>query len=83
MIDKHADIVIYTSRTCGYCHAAKALLASRGLHYTEIDVTFDHEKRMKVAERSQQRTVPQIFIDEKPVGGFRELRQLLAVTDPS
>lgn len=77
MIDEDSRIEIYTSRTCGYCYAAKALLDEHGLAYTEIDVTFDNEKRQEMMERSKQRTVPQIFVDAKPVGGFRELAKLL------
>lgn len=77
MIDKNARIEIYASRTCGYCYAAKSLLDMHGLPYTEIDVTFDDEKRREMTERSRQRTVPQIFIDGQSVGGYRELAQLL------
>lgn len=77
MIDEHARIEIYTSRTCGYCYAAKSLLNEQGLAYTEVDVTYDDEKRREMMERSKQRTVPQIFIDGKPVGGYRDLVRLL------
>lgn len=77
MIDEHAHIEIYTSRTCGYCYAAKSLLNERGLAYTEIDVTFDDEKRREMMDRSKQRTVPQIFVDGKSIGGYRDLVMLL------
>ena len=77
MIDQQSHIEIYTSRTCGYCYAAKSLLNERGLTYIEIDVTFDDEKRREMMERSKQRTVPQIFIDGKSIGGYRELARLL------
>lgn len=77
MIDKQSAIEIYTSQHCGYCHAAKAQLESRGLAYVEIDVTFDDEKKQEMMVRSKQRTVPQIFIDGKSIGGYRELVQLL------
>jgi glutaredoxin 3 len=77
MIDEQAHIEIYTSRTCGYCYAAKSLLHEHGLAYTEVDVTFDAEKRREMMERSKQRTVPQIFIDGKPIGGYRDLVGLL------
>lgn len=77
MIDEQAYIEIYTSLTCGYCYAAKSLLSERGLAYTEIDVTFDDEKRREMMERSKQRTVPQIFVDGKSIGGYRDLARLL------
>ena len=77
MIDDNAKIEIYTSRSCGYCHAAKALLESQDLEFTEIDVTLNSEKRNEMIVRSNQRSVPQIFIDGKSIGGFRELARLL------
>ncbi len=77
MIDKDAQIEIYTGQNCGYCRAAKALLDSRGFSYTETDVSSDDAKRREMVERSQRRTVPQIFIDGKSIGGYVELAQLL------
>jgi glutaredoxin 3 len=77
MIDKDAHIEIYTGRNCGYCRAAKALLDARGFSYAETDITFNEEKRLEMMERSQRRTIPQIFIDGRSIGGFVELTQLL------
>jgi glutaredoxin 3 len=77
MIDKDAHIEIYTGRNCGYCRAAKALLDARGLNYAETDITLNEEKRLEMMERSQRRTIPQIFIDGRSIGGFVELTQLL------
>lgn len=72
-----AEITIYTSPQCGYCHAAKDLLRRRALAFTEIDVMADPERRREMAERSGgRRTVPQIFIGGRPVGGFTELYAL-------
>lgn len=67
---------VYTTRICGYCHAAKRLLDQKGVPYEEIDVSTDHETRMWLVETSGQRTVPQIFIGDEPIGGFTELRGL-------
>ena len=61
------NIEIYTTPTCPYCQRAKALLNGRGLSYQEYDVSSDHEKLAEMLERSQRRTVPQIFIDEHHV----------------
>jgi len=66
-------IKVYTSRYCGYCSAAKHLLTSRGYDFEEIDLQSDNELRLEIMKKSGQRTVPQIFIGEHSVGGYREL----------
>ena len=72
------DIEIYTTKTCAYCVRAKSLLKNIGLGFTEIDVSTDTDKAIEIAERSGQRTVPQIFIDGRSIGGFTELAELNA-----
>lgn len=72
-----AEVTIYTSAMCGYCHAAKELLKSKGVAYNEIDVTFDPATRAEMRERADGRhTVPQIFIGATHVGGCDELYAL-------
>jgi glutaredoxin 3 len=72
-----ARIEIYTTRYCGYCRSAKALLTRKGVTFSEIDVTGDHEGRGRMVERANGRmTVPQIFIGSTHVGGFAELYDL-------
>ena len=71
-----AAITIYTSVSCPYCVQAKRLLDRKGLAYDEIDVTYDSARRMAMIKASGRRTVPQIFIDERPIGGFDELYAL-------
>jgi len=71
-----ADIKIYTTTYCPYCVRAKSLLKSKNLPYQEIDVTSDDELRERMITASGRRTVPQIFIDGRPIGGFDELRAL-------
>jgi glutaredoxin 3 len=72
-----APVEIYTTRYCGYCRSAKALLARKGVTYSEIDVTGDHAGRSRMVERANGRmTVPQIFIGSTHVGGCDELYQL-------
>lgn len=69
-------IEIYTTPTCPYCHAAKALLADKGQKFTEITV-LDPVLRQKMTERAHgRRTVPQIFIGETHVGGYDDLAAL-------
>ena len=72
-----ARIEIYTTRFCAYCQSAKALLTRKGLTFSEIDVTGDHEGRNRMVRRTNGRmTVPQIFIGATHVGGFDELYRL-------
>jgi glutaredoxin 3 len=71
-----AKIEIYTTPTCPYCHAAKALLADKGADYTEITV-LDPSLREIMTERAHgRRTVPQIFIDDAHVGGYDDMAAL-------
>ena len=72
-----ANILMYTSAVCPYCMNAERLLASKGV--TEIDkirVDLQPEKRDEMIEKTGRRTVPQIFIDGRHVGGFDDLRAL-------
>ena len=70
-------IIVYSTPFCGYCGAAKRLLTDKGAEYTEIDVMFDPEQRRKMIEESGgRRTVPQIFIDGRHIGGFDDLSAL-------
>jgi glutaredoxin 3 len=70
------DVKIYTTTYCGYCQAAKSLLGQRGVAFVEIDCTNDPEVRKWLIETTGQRTVPQIFIGDVPVGGFNELSRI-------
>ena len=71
------DITIYTTPFCGYCMAAKRLLTQKGLSFTEIDVAADPARRTEMTQRSGGgRTVPQIFIGDRPIGGFDDLNAL-------
>jgi glutaredoxin 3 len=69
-------IKVYTTRWCGYCVRAKALLESRGLSYEEINVDDDPNFRQTLHELTGGSTVPQILIDGKPIGGYTELWKL-------
>ena len=66
---------MYSTRWCGYCVRAKALLDSRGLEYEEIDLGEDLD-RAKLNELTGGWTVPQIVIDDRPIGGYTELWRL-------
>jgi glutaredoxin 3 len=70
-------IVIYTTATCPYCLRAKALLSQKQVAFEEIKVDSDYGKRAEMTARAGGRsTVPQIFIDGKPIGGCDELYEL-------
>lgn len=72
-----ASVTLYTTQLCGYCSAAKRLLDRKGIAFTEIDVAAAPDRRAEMVRRSQGgRTVPQIFIDDTPIGGFDELSAL-------
>ena len=69
-------VVVYSTLICPYCIRAKALLKERAIPYEEIDVSRDHDKRAWLVQVTGRRTVPQIFLDGDPIGGFEELRSL-------
>jgi glutaredoxin 3 len=66
-------IRMYSTTWCGYCIRAKALLDRRGLEYEEIVMDDDPAFRQKLLEMTGRWTVPQIFIDDVPIGGYTEL----------
>ena len=71
------DVTIYTRMMCGYCNAAKRLLDSKGVAYTEHDASFSPELRQEMMSRAHGRsTFPQIFIGDTHVGGCDELYAL-------
>lgn len=70
-------IEIYTKMHCGYCHRAKALLQSKGVEFEEYDITLGGPRRDEMIERNPAaRTVPQIFIDGRAIGGSDDLAAL-------
>lgn len=72
-----SGVVMYSSRFCPYCHAAKRLLDARGVAFEEIDVDFQPERRAEMLARAGGRhTVPQIFFGDHHVGGCDELYAL-------
>ena len=67
---------MYTTRWCGYCVRAKALLDSRGVAYEEIVLDDDPRFRQHLLELTGGWTVPQVVVDGRPIGGYTELWQL-------
>ncbi|WP_323796719.1 glutaredoxin 3 [Nisaea sp.] len=74
-----AEVEIYTTMFCPFCVRAKKLLESKGVPFTEIDVSTSSSKRAEMTEKANGRyTVPQIFIDGAGIGGSDELAALEA-----
>ena len=71
-----ARVQVYTAASCPFCVRAKRLLAARGIPFDEIDVGEDAELRAELVQRTGRRTVPQIFIDGRSIGGYEELAAL-------
>lgn len=70
------QIKMYTKGYCTYCYAAKNLLAKRGLDFEEIPVMGDPVAEQQMLRLTGRTTVPQILIDDQPIGGYTELVEL-------
>jgi glutaredoxin 3 len=71
-----AEVILYVTDYCGYCAMAKRLLTQKQARFTQINVEARGDLRAWLVEASGQRTVPQIFINGKSIGGFSELAAL-------
>jgi glutaredoxin 3 len=71
-----AAVLIYATSWCPYCARARALLASKGVTVQDIDIEADPAQRVEMIRRSGRRTVPQIFIGERHIGGCDDLLAL-------
>jgi glutaredoxin 3 len=69
-------VLVYRTPHCPYCSMAARLLTQEEIPFEEIDVTGDHERRRWLLSTTGQRTVPQIFINGRSIGGFEELSGL-------
>jgi glutaredoxin 3 len=77
MINASPQIVMYSTTWCGYCHRARGLLERKGVGIQEIKVDEDPSQREVMVQKSGgRRTVPQIFIGERHVGGYDDLAAL-------
>ena len=71
------NIIVYSGPMCGYCDAAKRLLARNNLEFTDIDVSTKEGLRNEMTKKANgRRTIPQIFFNDEHVGGYQELRDL-------
>ena len=70
-------VTIYTGPLCNYCDAAKRLLARNNIEYKEINIaTVDGAMDEMIKKANGKRTIPQIFFDDKHIGGYDETREL-------
>lgn len=67
------NIFLYIKPSCPFCIRAKQLFDSKGVTYTDVDITFNSELRREMIQKSGQRTVPQIWINDQHVGGSDDL----------
>lgn len=72
-----AKVVIYTKESCHYCVMAKELLTAKNIPFSEIRIDLDDAKREEMMRLSNRRTVPQIFINDQPFGGYDDLAALV------
>lgn len=70
------EIIIYTASLCPYCTMAKKLLERKGAAYTEINVDSQPGLRQEMMDKTRRRTVPQIYIGDRHIGGFDDLYAL-------
>jgi glutaredoxin 3 len=69
-------VVMYSGENCSYCVRAQRLLQKKGVQFKEIKVDKSHELRAEMERLSQRRTIPQIFIDGRHIGGFDDMAAL-------
>ncbi len=69
-------VVLYGTRFCSFCLAARRLLDKKGIMFEDISVDTDLDLRMEIMEKSGQRTVPQIWVGSTHVGGYSDLQAL-------
>ena len=73
-----ANIKIYSKQWCSYCANAKRLLETRGFDFEDLDITQDPALETQLINQTGQRTVPQVFVEDRFVGGFVELARLVS-----
>jgi glutaredoxin 3 len=67
-----SEIVVYTTEPCSFCARAKGLLKSRGLEFSEVNLSKDPEGRMELVRRTGMMSFPQVLVDGQLLGGYTE-----------
>ncbi len=76
MSESRPKVIVYTKDYCAFCRHAKALLSSKGVEFEEINIENDESLQDEVRRKSGRFTVPQIFVDGLPLGGYQEIQVL-------
>ncbi len=76
MDEQDYPVTIYTTRLCGFCHAAKRFFKQQGIPFKEVPADGNAQLREELRERTGQHTVPQIWINDHHIGGFTDLMEL-------
>ena len=76
-----AKVVLYGTKFCPYCIAARSLLNAKGIAFDDIAVDNNLDLRSQIAARSGQNTVPQIWFGEQHIGGYTDLHKLATSGD--
>ncbi len=71
-----AKVIVYSKENCSYCRLAKELLKTRNIAFEEVRVDLEPAQLEEMLKLSQRRTVPQIFINDQPIGGYDDLAKL-------
>jgi glutaredoxin 3 len=71
-----AKVTMYTTPWCGYCSAARKLLQAKNIEFEDIDVGMDAGLRREMTDKSGGTSVPQIFINDEPIGGYDDMAAL-------
>ena len=71
-----AKVEVYSTALCPYCSRARRLLEKKGVQFTEYQVDTDAGLRAEMEQRSHRTSVPQIFIDDRHIGGFDDIAEL-------
>jgi glutaredoxin 3 len=69
-----SEVVVYSTEPCSFCNHTKALLESRGIEFTEVNLAKDPAGRAALVSRTGMMTFPQVVIDGRLLGGFTEVR---------
>jgi glutaredoxin 3 len=69
-------VVMYATAWCPFCQMAERLLVEKGVQFETIRIDLEPQRRIEMIERTQRRTVPQIYVGDHHVGGYDELSEL-------
>ncbi|HLH13651.1 MAG TPA: glutaredoxin domain-containing protein [Solirubrobacteraceae bacterium] len=69
-----SDVTVYTTEPCSFCARVKGLLRSRGVEFTEVNLSKDPAGRVELAQRTGMMTFPQVIVDGELIGGFTEVQ---------